>query len=173
MENPNYPAWKHAMLYGLYLSIALIILSLIFYILDLYAESWVGFIGYAFLLTGVIISALHYRNKYMNGFIPYGKSVTVGFLTGLFASIIVAIFTFVFMSVLGDDYKQLLLNTAEERILSRNPDISDSDLDMAMGFSEKMMNPGMMSIMALLGYTFFSLVFALIGSIFIKKEEKI
>jgi len=173
MENQTYPVGKHSLVYGLYLSVALIILSLVFYVLDLYKVSWTGYIGYAVLLVGVVISSFHYRDKHMGGFIPYGKSVSVGFLTGLFASIIVAIFTFIFTSVLGEEYRQTLLQMAEENILSSNPDITDEQLDMALGISEKMMNPGMMSVIALVGYTFFSLIFALIASIFIKKEEPV
>ena len=88
MENPTYPAWKQALIYGVYLSIALIILSLIFYVSNLYTESWSAYFSYAVILGGVIISAVQYRNKVLNGFISYGKSVSVGFLTGLFAAII-------------------------------------------------------------------------------------
>ena len=171
MENSDYPVWKHSLVYGLYLSVALIILSLLFYVLDLYTETWTGYIAYAFILAGVVISSVHYRNKYLGGYIQYGKSVSVGFLTGLFSAIVAAIFTFVFMQVLGEDYRQVLMQIAEENIISSSPEISDEELDMALNISEKMMRPGMMSLMAFLGYTFFSLIFALIASIFIKKEE--
>ena len=173
MENPTYPVGKHAIIYGLYLSVALIILSLISYVLDLYKYSWAGYIGYAFLLVGVAVSSIHYRNKYIGGFIAYGKSVSVGFLTGLFASVVLAIFTLIFMSVLGEEYRQTLLQMTEEKILSSNPEITDDQLDMALNITEKMMKPGWMSIVSLLAYTLFSLIFSLIASIFIKKEEPV
>jgi len=173
MENPTYPAWKHAMLNGVYLAVALIILSLLFYILDLFTESWTGFIAYAVLLAGVVLSSVQYRNKHLGGFISYGQSVSVGFLTGLFAGIIAAVFTFIFMQIVGDEYRQMLLQTAEENMLSKNPDMTDDQLDMAMKFTEKMMHPGWMSLMSFLSNTFFSLIFALLASIFIKKEEKV
>jgi len=173
MENNNYPAWKHALLYGLYTGIALIITTLLFYVLDLYAEKWVGYFGYAILLGGIIMGTLSYRNKYLGGFITYGQSVSTGFLTGLFAAILSSIFTFIFVSVIGDDYLQTIMETAEESMISRDPDMSDEELDLAMKMTERMMNPTWISILAFLGYTVLSLVFALIASIFIKKDVSV
>jgi len=171
MENQQYPIWKHSLMYGLYLGVVLIILSLVFYILDLHAENWTGYVSYVFILGGVILASVTYRDKYLNGFIAYGQSFSTGFLTGLFAAIIGAIFTYFFMLYLGEEYVDLMLEKAEESILSSNPEITDEQLDLALNWTEKMMNPTWISIIVLVSSTFFSLVFALITSIFIKKEN--
>ncbi|MCF8368595.1 MAG: DUF4199 domain-containing protein [Bacteroidales bacterium] len=171
MENKNYPAWKHALLYGAYIGIALIILSLIFYLLDLYTEKWISYLSYAVLLGGIILASVNYRNKYLDGYISYGQSVGVGFLSGFFAGILAAIFTYFFMSILGEDYIKILLEAAEENMLATRPDMSDEELDMALNMAKRMMKPAWMAILALLGNALFSIIFALIASIFIKKEE--
>lgn len=171
MENNNYPVWKHSLLYGLYIGIALIILSLLFYITDLYTQSWVGYVNYAVILVGVVFASIAYRDKYMDGVITYGKSVSAGFMSGLFAGVLVAIYTIVFMTVMGEEYIQTLMEIAEEKMLSSQPNMSDEEIEMAMNMTKKMMTPGWVSVMVFLGNGFFALVFSLIASIFIKKEE--
>jgi hypothetical protein len=171
MENQTYPAWKHAIQYGIFLSIALIILSLLFYVLDLHTERWTGFISYGVLLIGIIYSIVTYRDKFMNGFISYGQSFSTGFLTGLFASIIISLFTGIFVAAMGEQYIETLLMQSEESILKSNPDITDDQLDIALKFSKKMMHPVWISILALLGFLVFSVIFSLIVSVFVKKED--
>ncbi len=172
MENQTYPAWKHAMMFAVYISVAEIILSLIFYVADVFAEKWTGIFGYAILLAGIIIAAVQYRNKYLGGFISYGQSVSTGFLAGLFSAIIVAIFSYIFLSYLGEDYIKVIMDKAQENMLQGNPNMTDEQIDMAMKWTRKFMQPGMMAVFAFLGYTVLSLVFALIASIFIKKENQ-
>jgi hypothetical protein len=171
MENQNYPAWKHAFTYGIYLGVALIILSLLFYVFDLYIYKWTGYVGYAIVLGFIIISSISFRDKRLNGFINYGQSFSVGFLTGLFASVIAGIFSYLFMTFVGDDYKQMMLELSEQRMLEARPDISDEELDMALKFTENMMKPWWIGVITFFGNLFFSLIFALIVSIFVKKED--
>lgn len=172
MENQVYPAWKHAFLYGVIISGVLIVLSLLFYILNLFTEKWPGYISYAVLLGGIIMSTIAYRDKYLKGFIPYGGSFSVGFLTGLFTAIISAIFTFIFMNFVGDEYTAIILEKAEESMIDSRPDISEEDLARAMKFTRQFMNPVMMAVMTLLANILFGVIFSLIVSIFVKKEDK-
>jgi hypothetical protein len=172
MENQTYPAWKHAFMYGVYIGVVLIILSLIIYVLNLFIEKWPGYISYAVLLGGIILSSIAYRDKYLKGFITYGNSFSVGFLTGLFTALISAIFTLVFMSFVGDEYTAPILEKAEESLLQRQPDISDEDLARAMKMTRAFMNPVMMAVWVLLADILFSVIFALIISVFVKKEDK-
>lgn len=171
MENKSYPASKHSLIYGIYISIALIVLTLIFYVMDLHTEQWPGYIGYIFMLGGIIYASVQYRDKRLGGFATYGQCFSAGFLAGLFASIITAIFTFFYISMLGEAYVADMMAISEEKILSQNPEVSDEELDMALGFAKNMMKPWWISIIALLANTFFSLIFSLITSIFIKKEN--
>ena len=172
MENQNYPAWKHAIMYGIYLGVALIVLSLLFYVFDLYTANWTSYITYALLLGGIVISAISYRDKHLNGYITYGQSFVVGFYTALFAAVIAAIYTGIFMSFAGEEIKAVLLQKAEESMLESAPEMSDEQLDMAMKMTERMMNPLWLTVISFLSNVFFGTVFSLIASIFIKKENK-
>ncbi len=171
MENQPYPASKHALVYGAYVTAALIVLSLAFYVLDLYGQTWTGYISYAVLLIGVVIASYHYRDNHLGGFITYGQSFMTGFLTALFAAIGVGIFSYIFMSLMPPEFTQNILDQAEEKMLENNPELTDEQIDMAMNMTKKFMNPGMMAGMAFLAYTFFGVIFSLLASIFIKRED--
>jgi hypothetical protein len=172
MENQIYPAWKHAIMYGIYLGVALIILSLLFYVFDLYTANWTSYISYAVLLGGVVISAISYRDKHLNGYITFGQSFLAGFYTALFAAVIAAIYTAVFMSFAGDEVKAVILQKAEETMVENNPEMTDEQIDMAMKWTGKMMNPVWLTVISFLSNLFFGVVFSLLASIFIKKENK-
>jgi hypothetical protein len=171
MENQNYPPSKHALSYGIYTSVVLIILSLIYYVLDIYMERWPAFISYAALLGGVVLSSLHYRTKRMGGFITYGQSFSAGFFAGLYAAIIVGIFSYIFIYFMGEDYMDVLIQKAEESALEKNPNMSDDEYDMTMKFTRWLMQPWVMAILGMLSFAFYSLVFSLIASIFIKRPN--
>lgn len=171
MENQSYPVAKHSLIYGVYISVALIILTLIFYVLNLHLETWPGYIGYVVLLAGIVLASINYRDKRLGGYASYGQSFSSGFLAGLFAAIIVAVFTFFYMTMLGDNYAAEILQKAEENMLKQNPDMSDEQIDMALKWTENMTKPAWMAVWALLGNIFLSLIFSLIASIFIKKQE--
>lgn len=171
MENQSYPATKHSLIFGVYISIVLIVLTLFFYVMNLHTESWPGYVSYVFLLGGIIYASVQYRDKRLGGFATYGQSFSSGFMAGLYAAIIMAIFTFIYINLLGESFVADIVQQAEDKILESNPEISDADLDMAMGFTRNMMKPWWMAVISLISYIFFSLIFALISSIFIKKEK--
>lgn len=171
MEKQSYPVSKHSFIYAIYISVALIILTLVFYVLDLYAETWPGYISYAVLLAGVVMASIHYRDKRLGGYATYGQSFSSGFMAGLFAAIIMAIFTFFYMTFMGDSMHETLMMNAEEEMLRRTPNMTDEQLEMGMNIAENMMKPWWLSVMAMVAYVIISLVFSLIASIFIKKEQ--
>ena len=114
---------------------------------------------------------MHYRDKHLDGYITFGQSFSVGFLTGLFASIIAAGFAVFFFSYLGEDFKELLMERAEEKMIAKDPNMSDEQIDMTMEIAQKFMNPGIMAIIGLIASTFVSLILALIAAAFTKKQD--
>ena len=171
MENQTYPASKHALVYGAYVTVVLIVLSLAFYVFDFYGQDWTAYLSYAILLLGVVISSYHYRDNHMGGFITYGQSFMTGFLTALFAAIGLGIFSYIFMSLMPPEFTQNMLDQAEEKMIESNPELTDEQITMAMNWTEKIMQPGMMAGMAFLAYTFFGVIFSLLASIFVKRED--
>jgi len=171
MENQSYPVTKHSLIYGVYISIVLIILTLIFYVLNLHTAKWPGYISYVALFAGVVFASLQYRDKHLGGFATYGQSFSSGFMAGLFAAIIMGIFTYIYITMLGEAFTADLLQQAEDNMLEARPNMSDEELDIAMSITKNTMKPLWMALIALVSFVFLSLVFSLIASIFIKKEK--
>ena len=172
MENKSeYPVWKQAINFGFVISLVLILLSLLWFIFDLSTNKTVSYLSYVVLLGGIVFSAINYRNKRNDGFITYGQSFSVGFFTGLVSAVIMSIFTYIFFKYIATDMIATMIMDAEERLIETNPDMPEEEFDLAMMYTKKFMTVGWMAIWSLLANTFFSLVFALLSSIFIKREN--
>jgi hypothetical protein len=170
MENEQYPSWKHAMTYGLYLGVVLIVLSLIYYLLDVFTESWTGYISYIILLIGILFSQIKYRDDHLCGYITFGQSFSTGFLTGLFAAILTAIFSYFFMSYLGEDFIETLLEKTMTELES-NPNLTDEQIDQTMNMTRKFMTPGIMTAFSFFGSAIVALILSLIAAIFTKRAD--
>lgn len=65
----------------------------------------------------------------------------------------------------------LLYEAAEQKMIDANPNITDSELDMALSISQRLMKPGFMAFSTIFNYTFIGFVMSLITSIFMKKNN--
>ena len=171
MEEKKASYGKMSLYYGLVVGGLMILLSLILYIFDVGRESYLNSIQYLILLGGIIWGAKTYRDLYLDGNITYGKSFSVGFMIGLFASIISSIYIFLFFQYFDPGMLTEILNSAEQKILETNPNISDADLEMALKISAKFSTPVMIAVWAFVANVIVSVIISLIVSIFIKKDN--
>ena len=169
MEQKNVPASKGALNYGILLSIALIIYSLLLFVLGLDSHPWLNYLSYIIMIVGIYLATVNFRNKYQDGLISYGKAVGVGFFTVLVASVIMAVYTFIYFSYINPDVFQQAMIEAEQRMLEEG--MSDMQVDQALSMMERFQKPWVSTIFAFLGNILIGLVIALITSIFIKREE--
>lgn len=156
-----------ALQYGFLTAIALIALTLFIYFAGMITVKWTSWIGYGILLAGIMIATVAYRNEHRGGFINYGTALGFGTLTIFFASLITAIFTFIFYKFLAPDALAQVKAAAEVQILETNPNIGDQELDLAMRF----VSPVLMSITTVFSYTFLGFVISLITSAVLKKKD--
>jgi len=170
MENQK-SALMPALTSGLILGVILVVFSLVLYIAELNENVWVASISYLITAAVLFYAITNFRDKLQGGFITYGKGVSVGTLTGVFASVLLAIFTFIYVSYIDPGIIDEQMVKAEESILERMPNISDAELDQQMGIVEIFANPIIMTVMTIIWYTIVSLVFSLIISIFAKRED--
>lgn len=171
MENSSNSVFKQALNFGLATGLALILVSLLFFIFDLTGNKIAGYLGYLILLAGIVMASLNYRNKHLGGVITYGQSFSVGLYTGLCASVLSGIFTYIFYKEIAPDMVDFLLRQAEDNMIRTKPDITDEELDLAMTYTKRFITPGWLGIIGFLSLGFFSLVFSLIASLFIKRES--
>jgi len=171
MEKKLPSAGKSALYYGLVLGVALVVLSLILYLVDQQKEVAGIVIGTLALVVGIVLVQLDFRNKKSGGFITYGKAVKIAFLTMIFTGIIVAVYTFVYHSYINTND---LLETRNEQIQGiYNRGLDAATEEQSIKWIEMSTTPLVSALGALISYPLLGLIVSLISSIFIKKDENV
>lgn len=159
--------------YGAYLGLGLVLISFTVYILGLEEQkSIIPSLLNNFLIIGAIAYSVSiYRDNFNNGFISYGQSLKIGTSVVFFASVILAFYTYIFVTFINPEYLENIIKIAEQEILNSDPEISDEDLDLALSMTQKMLQPQWMSTLSVLGGTFMGFFYSLIISFFMKKDD--
>ena len=162
---------SNSIYYALIVSAAMIVYGLIMYVAGLSLNKFTSYPSYLLMIAGMIMGTIAYRDKHNNRFLNYGKSFTSSFLIGLYASIIGAIWVFIFFKFIAPELLVQILEKSKDEIMNKSPNLSEEQLQMQMSMVQKFVNPLMMVFWTLLGGAFYSAIFSLIIAIFVKKEE--
>jgi hypothetical protein len=160
--------WKSAMTYGIYLSAALILYSVVLYVMGQSTNGTLALISYVIMGGGIYWCQLNYRDKELDGYINYNKALGFGVAIMLFAGILNSVFSLVLMKLDPGILEQARI-TQEEAMLQQG--MSDEQIEMAGEIMSKFQNPAIMMISGLLGFALIGFIISLITSIFIKKNE--
>ncbi len=160
--------WKSAMIYGLYLALALTLFSVILYVSGLILNTKIGYISLVLYVAGIVLAQINYRNKEMNGSISYGQALGFGVAIMLFSGIVTALYTMILYSFIDPGLIDQMKTVQEEALLQKG--MSEEQIETAMSFSSKMMTPAWMSIMGAISSVFMGTIISLITSIFVKKQ---
>jgi hypothetical protein len=162
---------RNSLDYGIISGIALVIFSIIIYVSGISEVKVLQYLPFAILFFIVVLAILNYRNKINGGFISYGKSLVIGLLVGLIASFIVNIYNFIFFSYIDPGIIDKMLSKSEEAMRERNPNMTDEQINMGLGYAKMFMQPWIMSLLAFLSMSFFNFLGVLIISIFTMKSD--
>jgi len=165
-KKPNF--LKSSLYWGVILGVVLIIYSLLLYFVDLSLEKWVQWVSYAIMIGGIVLATINYRNTELGGAITYGQALGFGTMLILVASILYAIYNFVFMQFIDPGFSEKMLQMAEEQLVDRG--MSTEQIDMAIEMQRKIMKPWLISLISIPGNVFFGFLFSLVTSIFVKKK---
>ncbi|MFK5857331.1 MAG: DUF4199 domain-containing protein [Bacteroidota bacterium] len=172
MEEKMKSAFMPSLMPGIYLGFALIIYTLILFVLDIDMESPAKYVSYVLMAVGLYLSIVSFRDKHLDGFISYGKAFSAGFYTGLFASLLGAIFTLFYVQYIDTELIANILIVAEEGMLEQNPDMSNEQLDQALSMTEMFTSPIMLGVISFIANLLLSAVLSLIIAIFAKRENQ-
>jgi len=159
--------------YGLILGIASIFLSLGIYAsgMDLINQpTWVKVVSYIIFIAAIIMGIIKYK-ALNNNILSLGQAMKVGVGIALIGGIISAIYTFIFFSFIEPDMITQIATTAEEQMIEQNPEMSDDQIDAAMGITKMFMTPFMITTITIIGSLFMGTIIALIGGLILKKED--
>lgn len=171
MEEKQTSLGMHTLIYGAGTGIALIILSLILYVSNLYMNEVLRYLSYVVLIAGMVVGSLQYRKVQLKGFMTFGQAFSTNFLIGLFASIVSVIFFFFYLKYINTGLIDEIMTQIKTKMEAKAGTMSQEQMDQAMVWTERFMTPVWMVVWGLLGYTFWSAVFSLVIALFIKKKD--
>jgi hypothetical protein len=160
--------WKSSLTYGLYLGLALVLVSAVYYVTGHPFAKSASYVSYGIMIIGIVLAQLNYR-KSLGGLMSYGQAVGIGLLTLVFASVITGFFTYLLHSVIDPSLQdQLRLNIEEQLVKQGN--VPEEQLEMAINMATKFQKPAIMFVMNIFNGAFMGLLISLISSIFTQKK---
>ena len=169
METQEISIKKIALNYGIYLALLSIAISVIAYVTDNHIDRpwWVSVLS-AIVAIGAILYGIKTFKEENNGFLSIGDALKVGLAISLIAGIIGALYNYIFVTVIEPDFVTKMLDMTREQIIEQNPDMPQDQMDMAMGISEKMMQPSIMSAIGIITTLFFGFIISLVTGLIMK-----
>lgn len=159
--------------YGAILGSCLVFMALLFWLLGLDEQKSIvpSILNNGIIILFLIYTIIQYRDNQHNGFISYSSSLKLGTTVAFFSSVIMALFTFIYISYLNPGMLFEILETTEQAILEADPEISEEMLDLQLEMAGRFMQPHWMMIMSVLGGTFMGFFYSLIISFFVKRQD--
>ncbi len=172
METQKASVKKIALNYGLILALLSIVLSVLAYVTDNHLDRpwWITVLS-TLIMIGVIVYGLKAYKNESGGFMNLGEALKVGLAISLIAGIIGAIYNYIFVTVIEPDFVNQMLEMTQENMIEQNPEMTESQMEMAMGLSEKFMSPGIMSAMSIIATLFFGFIISLISGLIMKQNR--
>jgi len=168
MEEKSASIWKSSLTIGVYLAIALILVSVVFYVTGSPFSKVGQYLSYPIMIGGILLGQLAYK-KALGGTLTYGQAVGAGVLTMVFASVISGIYTYLLYAVIDPSLQEQLRIYTEEQIIQQGR-VPEEQLEMAVNMAAKFQTPPIMFAMAVVGGAFIGTIISLITAIFIKKN---
>lgn len=169
MENQSNSVTPMAMSYGLYMGLALILNSVIFYVMGSPFSQISGYISWVIIVAGIAWAMKTYRDNNSEAGFPYGRALGLGTLQTLFASLIVAFFSYVLFKLVDTNLMDKFFAFSEEQYLRSG--MSETQVDSMMTMIKKMMTPLTYSLSQIFGLTFMGFIVSLILAIIFKKQS--
>ena len=169
METQEVSVKKIALNYGMYLALLSIGVSVIAYVTNNHIDRpWWVYVLSTLVMVGAIVYGIKAFKHESGGFLSIGDALKVGLAISLVAGIIGAIYNYIFVTVIEPDYVTQMLDMTREQMIEQNPDMPQDQMDMAMGISEKMMQPSIMSAIGIISSLFFGFIISLISGLIMK-----
>lgn len=171
MENkPNLS--KNVMLtYGLYLGLASILISVIYYVLGMaYENDWKKSV-ISIAVSGIIVFlGIKKIKEGSDGFLSMGQAIKTGLGISLVAAVISIVYTIIFMMFIEPEFVNNLAEVSRQKMYETNPELTEEQVEMSMGIVKKMSSPVMLSAFILIASLFFGLIISLISGLILKKQ---
>ena len=99
---------RFAMNQGLILGLIIIVIQVLTISFSLTFKTWMGLVSLAINIGLVVWTIKKFRDEENNGFLEYGKGVKIGFLSMLFAGLLLSFFLFVYFQIDTKGFGELM-----------------------------------------------------------------
>jgi len=169
MEKKNPSVLINALNWGVIIGLVAIVYSVILYMLNLTFNQALGYASVIIIIAGLAIAMKNYRDKVLDGVLPFGKAFGFGILIIIVAALLGTIFTYLLYAVIDTGLSEKMLEYTSEKMLARG--LPESQLDMVLERAEKFQKPLPIAITGFISSVLGGVVLSLIMAAIFKKEE--
>jgi hypothetical protein len=172
--------FKDSIKYGIILGMISIIISVLVYIFDLVTISiWsgalVGLLNIVIYFIVMLILLKNYRDKVLHGFMNYGKGILFATITAVYASLIIAVYTFLFNEVIDTDYQKNIMEKITEMTVDNlyQAGLPDDQIEKIIDDmqSREIPSSAKSALLSIPGNIILVLIVSLIAAAFAKKKK--
>jgi hypothetical protein len=167
MEQSPVSATKIAIKWSLIYLLTAIAITFAFEAAKFDLNSPVKYLGYIPLILFLFLAQKEYKDK-QGGYIKFGDAFLTGFWYGLFAGILFAVFTFVYLSFISPELFANSIEAQRDAMAAKglSPDQVDKGIEIAKKYGAIIGSVGIA-----IGYIILGLIVSLIGAAIFKKER--
>lgn len=178
IETTNVSARAIGIRYGLFASLILIVVGLIFYVTGMTdftnqnsAVNWLSnIINWAVMAGAMVLGMKQYREA-AGGYMTFGKGYSIGFWVSLLIALITAVWTILFFTVIAPDLMDTIMEATRDRMYEQGQ--SEEQVEQAMQYSAAFMNPYVFSAFAAVGILITGLIIDLIVSAIMQRKPPV
>ncbi len=172
METQKASIKNIALTYGVLLALFSIIVSVITYITGNHLQpKWYVSVISLLVSVYVIVLAIKKYKTGNEGFLSLGEAIKVGLAVSVISGILIAIYNYIFMTVIEPDMVNQIMEISREEMIESNPNMPEEQMEMALNMSQKFMQPWIMSTFAILGSLFTGFIISLISGLIMKQNR--
>lgn len=116
-----------------------ILFSIIVYVFNLYAVTWLSWVSYAVIIGGIIIGNIQYANQNHNN-VSFGTIFAHGFKTTAVLIVISVVYTLLSLKVLFPDMIDKIIDMSRIE-MEKNPKMTDEIIEQAISMTRKFFIP--------------------------------
>lgn len=168
MENSNDRVAPVAVRYGLITGMIMLIYTLMLYMTDMFMNKTLAYLSFLILIGGIVMAYREYKTR-NQGFMSYGKGLSLAILLSVIAGLMVSVFQYLYMKFIDDTImKKVMDNQLEEYEKSG---MSEEQIDRVVEMSEKWAIPEMVLVSGPLSYLIAGLLIGLVVAAFMRNAR--
>jgi len=159
-----------ALKYGLITAVVSIIYNTILIIAEQNQNQTLSMLGLVILVVGMVYAMREFKSN-NDGFMSYGQGLSIGTMLAAISGLLGSIFLIFYSQFIDTNYIQKMLDNSQADMERRG--MSDVQIEAGMGFSEKLMSPGIMFAVGVFFSIFFGFIIALIVSAIMRRNRPV